>query len=151
MLYDFLNKAISRHFRETKLLVDQLNDQLVTSKPIESGRPLGEIFLHIIRSAEYYLRGLVEDRWEPLPYNLEIYGTAQAIRALYENVNDKIADYLKQLVPDMMTEVINRFNRPATKAEILQELIEHSIHHRGQIIVYYRLLGVEPASIPYIV
>ncbi|MFX1254037.1 MAG: DinB family protein [Promethearchaeota archaeon] len=151
MLHDFLINAVTRLFRETKLIVDQLTDQLVTSKPIESGRPLGEIFLHIIRSAEFYLRGLVEDKWEPLPYNLETYGTAQAIQALYKNVNDKMEDYIKQLAPDMMTEVIDLFNRPATKAEILQELIEHTIHHRGQIIVYYRLLGIEPATIPYII
>ncbi|MHA2462691.1 MAG: DinB family protein [Candidatus Thorarchaeota archaeon] len=33
---------------------------------------------------------------------------------------------------------------------MLLELIEHSIHHRGQITVYYRLLGIKPAHIPYI-
>lgn len=151
MLYDFLKKAIQRHLHETKLLVDQLNDQLVISKPVEAGRPLGEIFLHILRSVEYYLRGLVNNIWEPLPYTLATYSTAQAIKSLYEEISDNVKDYLKQLTPNILTQEIDRFNRPATKAEIFLELIEHSIHHRGQITIYYRLLGVEPASIPYII
>lgn len=151
MPYDFLKKAIQRHIRETKLIVDQLNDPLVISEPVEGGRPLGEIFLHMLRSVEYYLRGLVNNIWEPLPYTLATYSTAQAIKSLYEEISDKVKNYLKQLTPNILTQETDRFNRPATKAEILLELIEHSIHHRGQITTYYRLLGIEPVSIPYII
>jgi len=151
MLNNFLKKAIQRHLRETKLLVDQLNDQLVISKPVEAGRPLGEIFLHMLRSVEYYLRGLVNNIWVPLPYTLATYGTAQAIKSLYDKISIKVEDYLKQLTPNILTQEMDRFNRPATKAEILLELIEHSIHHRGQITTFYRLLGIEPASISYII
>lgn len=151
MLYDFLKKAIQRHLRETELLVAQLNDQLIISKPVEVGRPLGEIFLHMLRSVEYYLRGLVTNIWEPILYTLATCGTAQAIKSLYDEISVKVEDYLKQLTPNILTQEIHRFNRPATKAEILLEMIEHSIHHRGQITVYYRLLGIEPASISYII
>ncbi|MHA1637067.1 MAG: DinB family protein [Candidatus Thorarchaeota archaeon] len=30
-------------------------------------------------------------------------------------------------------------------------MLEHSIHHRGQLTVYLRLLGVEPENIEYII
>ncbi|MHA2026529.1 MAG: DinB family protein [Candidatus Thorarchaeota archaeon] len=30
-------------------------------------------------------------------------------------------------------------------------MLEHSIHHRGQLTVYFRLLGVKPEVITYII
>ncbi|MCK4567807.1 MAG: hypothetical protein KAU48_10925 [Candidatus Thorarchaeota archaeon] len=34
---------------------------------------------------------------------------------------------------------------------MILEMLEHSIHHRGQITAYYRLLGISPVLILYIV
>ncbi len=151
MLHEFLRKTAQRHFHETKLLVDQLDDRFLVSEPAQKGRSFGEIFLHMIRSIEYYLRGLITDVWEALPYNLQDYNSANAIKTLYEEVIRKAEDYLEQLTPDIALKIHHEFNRSATEAEILLEMIEHSIHHRGQITVYYRLLGSEPPSISYII
>jgi uncharacterized damage-inducible protein DinB len=151
MPYEVLKKAVLRHLEETRLLIDQLTDQVVLSEPVPTGRSVGELFLHMIRSMEYYLRGLVLDRWEPLPYNLGTYRTAADIKGLYENVAEKVGMYLEKLQPDILERVEGRFNRTATRAEMLLEMLEHSVQHRGQILVYFRLLGIEPAKIPYIV
>ena len=48
-VHRFLTSAIERHFEETKLLIDQLVDQDILSEPVQTGRPLGEIVLHMIR------------------------------------------------------------------------------------------------------
>jgi len=150
MLYQFLRESILRHFRETKPLIQQLTDSMVIAEPVDSGRPLGEIILHMLRSIEYYLRGLMTDEWKPLPYQLSNYGTATAIQKLFDEVVAKAEDYLEQLDPSGLGDVMDRFNRPATKIEILLEMLEHSIQHRGQVLVYYRLLKVKPVTIPYI-
>lgn len=150
MLYQVLREAILRHFRETKLLIEQLTDSMVLAEPVETGRPFGEIILHMLRSIEFYLQGLTKDVWEPLPYQLSTYGTVAAIQTLYDEVVARAEDYLEQFDPLTLEDVVDNFNRPATKAEILLELLEHSVQHRGQILVYYRLLGVKPIAIPYI-
>jgi len=65
--------------------------------------------------------------------------------------------YLKGCIKDIwepqsyLQVVVEDFNRPATKEEILQEMIEHSIHHRGQLSVYFRLLKMNPPVIEYII
>ncbi|MFX0112965.1 MAG: DinB family protein [Candidatus Hodarchaeota archaeon] len=152
MLYRFLRDALSRHFRETKSLVGQLTDSMVLAEPVASGgRPLGEIILHMIRSIEYYIRGLATDVWEALPYQLSAYGTATSIQQLYDEVVARSMRYLEEIDPSTLDDMINRFNRPATKAEILLEILEHSIQHRGQVLVYYRLIGIKSAVIPYII
>ncbi|MHA2270483.1 MAG: DinB family protein [Candidatus Hodarchaeales archaeon] len=151
MLYPFLKMQILRHFNETRSVIDQLTDEVIMAEPVESGRLLGEIVLHMLRSAEFYLRGLVKDIWEALPYDLSTYGTAREIKTLYEGVIASCTSYLGQLEVSDLEEVINRFSRPATKAELLLEMLEHSIQHRGQVLVYYRLLGIAPSVIAYIV
>ena len=150
-VYTFLTSAIERHLDETKLLIDQLTDQLIFSEPVQTGRPLGEIVLHMIRSLEFYSRGLATNHWEPLSYNLSDYGSAQDISNLYTTVVKKSLNHLKQLSPADLNNTLDNFNRSATKLEVLMEMLEHSIQHRGQLLVYFRLVNLEPAKIPYIV
>ena len=150
-VYTFLTSAIERHFEETKLLVNQLTDQIIVSEPVQTGRPLGEIILHMIRSLEFYSRGLATNHWEPLSYNLSDYGSAQDINNLYTTVVKKSLNHLKQLSPADLNDTLNNFNRSTSKLEVLMEMLEHSIQHRGQLLVYFRLVNLEPAKIPYIV
>jgi len=121
------------------------------SKPVSGLREIGEVVLHLIRSLEYYMRGIVTNQWEALPYTLETHDSAEAIIELAEDVFKKVKHY-SNIIPDGdLSREIDKFNRHATVAEIILEMIEHSIHHRGQITVYYRLLGITPNSIAYIV
>lgn len=97
------------------------------------------------------MRGIVESFWEPLPYTLETYTTSEAIIQLAEQVFKRVSEYMYFIRLMNLQETIDSFNRPATIAEIILEMIEHSVHHRGQITVYYRLLGIKPISISYII
>jgi uncharacterized damage-inducible protein DinB len=115
------------------------------------GREIGEVVLHLIRSLEYYMRGIVEDKWEALPYTLETHDSAESIIELTKQVFKKMGTLLSLVSIQDLGRKIDSFNRPATVAEILNEMLEHSIHHRGQITVYYRLFGLTPESIAYII
>jgi len=151
MLFKFLQNALYRHLTETLPMISQLTDGVVMSKPYEEGRPLGEIILHMLRSLEYYLRGVVENNWEPLGYSLDEYRTADTIRTLTNEVFSRAKQYIADLDSVDFLREIHSFNRPATAAEVLHEMLEHSIHHRGQLTAYYRLLGIAPVQIQYIV
>ena len=151
MLKEFLSIALKRHLDETMPFIERLTDGDLSKVPVKNGRPLGEVVLHILRSIEYYLVGLTRNEWAPLPYSLEEYSTAESIRKLASDVTIRAHDYIGQLNDDDLTRSLEGFNRSATVVEILLELIEHSIHHRGQITVYYRLLGIDVPTIPYII
>ena len=97
------------------------------------------------------MQGITKNQWESLPYTLEKYDSAESIINLTEDVFVRVRQYMN-IVPSLdLSRVIDAFNRPAKVAEIIFEMIEHSIHHRVQITVYYRLLGIKPALIPYII
>jgi uncharacterized damage-inducible protein DinB len=105
----------------------------------------------MIRSLEFYSRGVADNIWEPLAYKLTKYNTAEKITGLYKDVKKRVINYFNNYTPDLLVETIEIFNRPATKKEILNEMLEHSIHHRGQVSVYFRLLELDPPKIDYII
>jgi uncharacterized damage-inducible protein DinB len=143
--------ALLRHFEETRLILDQLTDEVINQEPVPNGRPLGEIVLHVIRSFEFYSQGLAKNVWKPLNYHLDTYSSEKKMKKLFNEVILKSREYLDSIQSADLNEIVKGFNRETTKIEILLEMLEHSIQHRGQILVYYRLLGIEPAKIPYII
>ena len=151
MCEKLVKEAILRHFQETEVLIDQLTDESLTQEPVSSGRPLGEIVLHIIRSFEFYSQGLAKNIWKPLTYDLKTYSSAKKMEKLFKQVVERVKGYINLIQSDSLDDIVTGFNREATKLEILLEMLEHSIQHRGQILVYYRLVGIEPEKIPYIV
>jgi uncharacterized damage-inducible protein DinB len=132
-------------------IIEQLVEMDIMNAPFPDGRALGEIILHMLRSLEYYIKGVVTNQWEPLPYYLETYDSAEGIIQLAKEVFNKVRVYTNMLSVNDLGRIIKSFNRPATVEELILEMLEHSIHHRGQITVYYRLLGIKPVPIRYIV
>ena len=151
MEYELIFEALNRHFNETKLLVDQLTDEVLFEAPVHSGRSLGDVIMHLIRSIEYYAQGLAKDVWTPLAYDLTEFLTALKVRTLFNGVISKTIKYLSEIDRSTLSESYEKGNRPAKRVDVLLEMLEHSIQHRGQILVYYRLLGIEPVKIPYII
>jgi uncharacterized damage-inducible protein DinB len=149
--YNILISAVKRHLKETMPLIEQLVEINVMSKPYPGGREIGEVILHLVRSAEYYMKGIATNQWEALPYTLEKYDSAEAIIELAAEVFMRVDVYVNMISSIDLGRKIESFNRSATVSELILEMIEHSIHHRGQITVYYRLLGITPSSISYII
>jgi len=150
MLANFLKSAINRHLEETKSIIEQLTDDLFEKKASEETRKTAEIILHMIRSYEFYSRGLSEGEWIPAPYSLDKYNNSKKIISLYNEVVKITNKYLENITDESLLEEVIGFNRTATKGEILLELLEHGIHHRGQLSVYYRISKKQPAKIDYI-
>jgi uncharacterized damage-inducible protein DinB len=151
MMHQLLEDSIKRHLEETMPLIEQLNGIDIMSRPVAGGREAGELVLHLLRSLEFYMKGVVTHDWKPLPYNLETYTTSEAIIQLARDVFDRVRAYTSRLSALDLRRVTKTSGRPAAVGEIILEMLEHSIHHRGQITVYYRLLGITPAPISYIV
>jgi len=151
MLYRLIIEAVRRHLEETLPLIKQLTEVNVMSRPITGGREIGEVVLHMVRSLEYYMKGITTNQWEALPYSLEMYDSAESIIDLTEKVFEKVKVYTSLVSTSDLGRKIESFSRPATVVELILEMIEHSIHHRGQITTYYRLLGIDPVPIKYII
>jgi len=150
-MYKFLISAVKRHLKETQPIIEQLKEVNVMRIPFPNGREIGEVVLHMIRSLEFYMRGITTNQWEFLRYSIEEYDSAEAIIQLAENVFKHVEVYASLISSTDMERKVKPFDTEATIAQLLMEMLEHSIHHRGQIITYLRLSGVEPIPIKYII
>ena len=119
MLNDFLKDSVERHLDETLPLIHQLAEVDIMSQPTPDVREIGEVVLHLVRSVEYYIRGIVDNQWGPLPYTLETYDNAESIVTLADDVFTRVKQYMSNISSNDLNRVIDSFNRPATVSEII--------------------------------
>jgi len=151
MLYRFLVKAIERHLDEFGPFIDQFDDKILHTEPLNDGKSFGEVVYHMLRSFEFYTRGITEGVWEPAPFKYDAFTDTVSFQTLWQELYTRVTTRLALISLSDLSREIGEFNRRATVGEILLEMLEHSIHHRGQLTVYLRLLGTEPAKIEYII
>lgn len=151
MTLHLLSTAIKRHLKETKALLEQVREVNLSTHSGTDGRTILQIWLHMLRSYEFYLRGLVTNVWEPLPYSEEQYSVASELIGLFDQVNKTCLEYLDHLTEEDLSRRAELIHGSASKEELLLEMLEHAVQHRGQILVLYRISGVIPAKIEYLV
>ena len=105
---------------------------------------LGQLFLHIAQAEDFHIRGQFQGDWDtelirfpdPLPTKAEIL-------RYHEEVRERTLEALDGLTP-------NELDRPVelgpdqpdlTLRSWLWFVLEHEIHHKGQIATYLRQMG----------
>jgi len=68
--------------------------------------------------------------------------------ALYgETVHSETSDWLSRCGSDGIIKPVSTFLGPSTPEKLLYSALEHIVHHRGQLYVYLRLMGMEPVFV----
>jgi uncharacterized damage-inducible protein DinB len=150
-MYKFLISAVRRHLKETIPIIEQLTEVDIWNIPFPEGREIGEVVLHMVRSLEFYMKGITTNQWEFLSYSLDEYDSAEAIIELAKDVFKHVEVYTSLISSTDMERKVRPFNMEASIAQLIMEMLEHSIHHRGQMTTYLRLSGVSPVPIEYII
>jgi len=110
-------------------------------KPTERQRSFVEQLEHIQGnmdwlSTKYFNR--VKDDLATFPSEKE------AIILSLENAFDAVGKAVAATSEEELKETVDFFAGPKSKLQILNLLLDHVTHHRGQIIVYMNLKGVDP-------
>jgi uncharacterized damage-inducible protein DinB len=115
--------------------------------PQEGLRPFDEQFLHLARTEEYHVRGLLLGDWSreryftrPSPL------TKEALRRVLNETRTVTLDELDRLDPSRLDEQVMVPEVPVswTLRGWLWYLVEHEVHHKAQLALYLRLVGVVP-------
>ncbi|MBI1228072.1 MAG: DinB family protein [Bacteroidetes bacterium] len=112
-------------------------------KPTEAEMTFGKQLLHIMSNMTWlsrdYLGGGSFDhdlKREDL--------TKTEIITLLQQAFDHAGKAAAALTPEQLEEKVEFFAGPMTKRQILTLMNDHLTHHRGQLVVYLRLNGIEP-------
>ena len=115
-------------------------------KPFESAWSVGEILLHIANAEEGWFRYAVTrelDEW-PSGHTVENYPTFESINVLLKEVHTRTESFLSGLDPEDYHRMIGLpWNEQIHLGWIIWHVLEHEIHHRGELSLILGLLGRE--------
>ncbi|MGD2041310.1 MAG: DinB family protein, partial [Anaerolineae bacterium] len=114
--------------------------------PVENGYSVGEIILHIAHEEYGEIQyGLTREIAEfPPQFSKDEYQTLQSIQALLAGIHKQTIEYLETLDDtDLDQEFEAQWGETRPLIEFIAHVIEHEIHHRGELSLILGLLGRE--------
>jgi uncharacterized damage-inducible protein DinB len=117
-------------------------------RPVESVMTLGELLGHLVDGEHFLVTAALTGAGERSPHDLKSCHTADQIVEIFDAQHRGLVEQVSQLDDDQLHEEIELFGRRLKRTTLLWGATEHEIHHRGQLFVYLRILGLEPPS-PY--
>jgi uncharacterized damage-inducible protein DinB len=115
--------------------------------PKEGVRSFADQFLHIARVEEYHARGLLGGDWNMDRYFSRLPSlTKESLRNLLNETRAATLAGLDTLDPSRLDEPATVPNVPVhwTLRAWLWYLVEHEVHHKAQLALYLREIGIVP-------
>ena len=129
--------------------LDSLADEQLDFVPREGLWSLGTVARHIAGAEEGWFRYVVireRDGWPD--YAVEDYPTVESIKGLLADVRARTVAYLEVVdVADVDRVIETPWGEKLSIREIVWHVLEHEIHHRGEIYLMLGLLGMEAPDV----
>ena len=129
----------------TLLTFDKFEEAELSYTAYQGGMSVGSIALHIAHAEEGWFRLIATgERYEwPSEFTLENYPTKAAIKNLLAEVHAKTMAYLETLrVADLEQKFESAWGTFSLRF-IIWHVLEHEIHHRGELSLILGILGRE--------
>lgn len=116
-------------------------------KPVQGGWPVGRIFLHISSAANYWLHsGILSETavYRPGESELKNYPTHEAIKSFLAEEHDRTLILLENFDEARWNQKYPYPDGYAySPAWVFWHVLEHEIHHRGELSLSLGILGRE--------
>jgi uncharacterized damage-inducible protein DinB len=125
--------------------IDMFHEDELTFVPFEGSWPVGQIMLHIADCEDNWLYGVAQQQIEPwIFYNLSDYPNRSVIKKLLDRAHHRTAAFLDRLeTADLDKKYPTPEGQPYRLGWIIWHVLEHEIHHRGELSLALGLLGRE--------
>lgn len=130
--------------------IDRFEEDELTLAPFSASRPVGQIMLHIGDAEEGWFRYVVRRDLEQWPeYPLESYPTREAIKELLDQIHARTEKYLATLaLADLDRTIEAPWGQDTFRLGwVIWHVIEHEIHHRGELSLVLGMLGREGLNV----
>ncbi|MCX6827175.1 MAG: DinB family protein [candidate division Zixibacteria bacterium] len=131
------------HSKATQKLLAALTDQSLSQKVSESDRTLARIAWHIVLTIPEMVERTGLKLNEPAP-SASLPRTAQEILKGYNAVAGSLLEQVEKFWDDSTLQIEdNMYGQQWKRGLTLEILIDHEIHHRGQMTVLMRQAGLK--------
>lgn len=113
-------------------------------KPADSAMPLGELMNHLYIAESLFIDSAMTGGFKPENLPKAINDTDELIAA-FDQLHQEGVAKIAALTPEQMGETIAPFGpeKAMPRSFLMNVMLEHEIHHRGQLYTYLRILGCE--------
>ena len=134
----------SRVHKQSARLMKSAPDDKYDWKPADTAMPLGELMNHLYIAEKLFVDSAITGGFakENLPQAIN---NTEELIAAYNKSHEEGVARIATLTPEQMTEMVAPFGpeKAMPRAFLLNVMLEHEIHHRGQLYTYLRMLGCE--------
>ncbi len=125
--------------------VDKFNDDELTYLPFEGSWPVGQIILHIAECEDFWLHALVrQEIQQSVSYGLADYPGKPAIKTVLEAAHRRTKRFLDGLDEASLQQTYQiPGGETFTLDWIIWHVLEHEVHHRGELSLILGMLGRE--------
>ena len=125
--------------------LERFPDDQLGYVPFPGSWPVGQIALHIADCEDNWIHGVVRGEIEPwVFYDAADHPTRADVLAMLDSSHEKTLAFLDGLTADDMHRQYSvPDGEPARLGWILCHVLEHEIHHRGELSLIHGLLGRE--------
>lgn len=130
---------------DLRATIDKFSADELTFTPFEGGWPVGRIMLHIAECEDHWLHGEVRHEFElPISYELDDYPTKPAILEVLNIAHSRTLQFLDGLEENDLDRVYRTSHEETFPLRwIIWHVLEHEIHHRGELSLILGMLGRE--------
>ena len=144
-----LIKELQQEAAKNKLMLERIPEPQLSWKPHEKSMTIGRLGMHIAEIPKWIDRCLTCDEHDmgTAPYNPCIPKTHAEILAEFDSRLTSAVKYLETATDSSLAENW-KFRKgdkviyDMTREEVVRRQLNHTIHHRGQLSVYLRLLNI---------
>jgi len=127
-------------------IVEKFQEEDLHFSPFESAWSVGEILLHIANAEQGWFRYAVTGEFDAWPggHTLEHYPTFESIKSLLTDVHDWTESYISRMSLEDYQRVVDLpWDEQIHLGWIIWHVLEHEIHHRGELSLILGILGRE--------
>ncbi|HEY7544830.1 MAG TPA: DinB family protein [Blastocatellia bacterium] len=136
----------NRVHKQTVRVLSAAPDDKLDWRPGEKMFTMRELITHIPEAEIAIVRSALAGAMQKVELDLSGATVADIVNT-FELQHAELVEEVSKLTLDQLNEKIQAFGREMRRIVLLRGLIEHEIHHRGQLFTYLRLAGVEPPAL----
>lgn len=143
----FIASAITKlkNSKEYTLKVtDLMPEHLYRFRPIAQEMTFGEQLLHICSNLNWLNTAYLTTMTNTVSIEDDKKNFKDSIRSVIIRTYDFGISSLQQFPLHQLGDSVKFFAGPMSKLQIINLISDHQTHHRGQLLVYLRLCGLEP-------
>ena len=143
----FLDAAIAKlqNSKEYTLKVaNGMPEEKYGFKPVPDEMSFREQLLHIASNLNWLSSTYVTGSKSPVTKEATKVQKKEDIVEVLNKTYDYAIGALKSFEASRLADTVSFFAGPKTKLQIINLISDHQTHHRGQLLVYLRLNGVQP-------